>query len=995
MAASALLAAGGAGCDRKPRRKIVSMAEAPEYQKPGIPLRYASTWTEGRIPYGMMVKTVDGRPVKIEGLPGHPLNRGASSAQMQASILSLYDPDRLRSPVRRGRRIGWEEADREIVDALRGANSVLLITRSTLGPSERAIVARFLQACPAARHIVHETIHDGPRRAAWKKIYRTDGELTPDFAKARIALSLDSDFLGTDGDVLRAARDFASTRNLWGADPRGSRLSRLYVVESSLSVTGSNADHRLPLKPSAMLPLVRALRSALGGDGARLDELVKEAKLDGALLAALVKDLKEHRGESVVVAGPHLSEAAHAAVALLNQEIEAGGKTLSWNPSPAALPVDPMTAIEQAARGEQRIDAIIFLGVNLAHDWDAGRGGGEATDRFARLISRANLTVGHGACEDETLSACELALPSAHNLESWNDAMPLPGLHALCQPVIAPIFDARQEAESLLVWTRMLAPGDAELAACPDWHAFVRGRWTREVLSSSGDPRAAWEDALRRGLAGSPLASHLPPLDRKAAEALAAAEGGPAPAGGLELVVLPHHAAHDGRFASSGWLQELPDPVSRLVWDNGAAISPQTARDLGVEEGDWIELSLSAGRPALDGGARSEDGARSESVILPVLVQPGVARGVVATTLGQGRTRGGAAGTGVGFNTARLVALAAETAQPSPWFSMSIAARALSAEERKRRDLPRKHSFVRTQKTFSMHDRPIVRHGTFEEYRTDPSFAKKRSHVPELRQLDEEFDYSAGPKWEMAIDLNACTGCGACVIACQAENNIPVVGKEECALGREMHWIRIDRYEGGADAEANPHVYQQPMLCQHCDNAPCETVCPVNATTHSPEGLNEQVYNRCVGTRYCANNCPYKVRRFNFYDYQGRQLRESVQELVFNPQVTVRSRGVMEKCTFCVQRISEVTFRLKSAGKEVPDGAIRTACQQACPAEAIVFGNANDPGSKVARMRASSLAYRVLEELNVRPGITYLARVIHSHPDAAGGDPGEKEESHG
>jgi molybdopterin-containing oxidoreductase family iron-sulfur binding subunit len=490
-----------------------------------------------------------------------------------------------------------------------------------------------------------------------------------------------------------------------------------------------------------------------------------------------------------------------------------------------------------------------------------------------------------------------------------------------------------------LKWCKALAPQDEELAACEDWYAFVRGRWAREVLSGAEDPGAAWEDALRRGGVSRDVAAKAPPIDRGRASQLMARE---LPRGeGLELLCVPHGSLYDGRFAGNAWLQELPDPVSRLVWDTAAALSPATAEAAGLSEGDLVEVRAPTGK-----------------VTFPVLIQPGTAAGVVVLGMGGGRQAGGQVSPGVGANAA------------------PISDQDFATLER----VGGGHQLVRTQSHFSMEGRPLALDGTLAEFRKDPAFVAGRLHVPEPTEIHEEFTFE-GAHWGMSIDMNACTGCSLCVTACQAENNIPVVGKEECANGREMHWIRIDLYRDG-DPD-NPTHAMQPVTCQQCDNAPCEMVCPVQATAHSPEGLNEMAYNRCVGTRYCANNCPYKVRRFNFFDYQARQLRDPVQELVFNPSVSVRSRGVMEKCTFCVQRINEVRFREKSEGRFSPrDGAIQTACQQACPAEAIVFGDMNDPQSRVSKLRANPRSYLLLEELNAKPSLNYLARVRNPHPDA-------------
>ncbi len=945
MGASAALAVGVPGCARKPVRKIVSRARGPEYQKPGKPLYYSSTWTDGPYPYGLLIKTVDGRPIKIEGNPDHPINQGTSTAAMQASILSLYDPDRLRTPTRSGQTISWQDVDKQVIDALSKAASVVLLTRATLGPAERALIDDFLARCPAARHFVHEPAHDGPRRTAWQQIYTKDGELLPRIDRAKIILSLECDFLGTDGAVLENVRSFVAGRRLDDAAHQHAEMNRLHVAEGVLTLTGSNADQRLRLRPSALGALALAIRAALGGDDAALSSFAQEHHVERPVLDAIVRDLAENHGAALVVAGAHLPSSVHAAVALLNDDLGAAGQTLEWNPMPAALPVsDPADVRAAFATG---VDVAICVGVNPVYDWPDGD--------FSALLAKANLSIGHGLYADETLSVCNLALPSNHYLESWNDAEPRAGVKTLCQPVIAPLFDTRQEAESLLIWTRGLAGDDAASGETEDWHGYLQNRWQRRLVSEDTPDATtrrarAWEDSLRIGGEFAATVTPLPALNRDVAKTLAQSAS---PAGEYELVVLPHHAVHDGRFAGNGWLQELPDPVSKLVWDNAAAISPKTAERLNLAEGDLLGITVG-----------------SRSAILPALLQPGMADGVVETTLGHGRSAGGSvAQEAGGTNVAPLMA------GPE-----GHAARRLVPDVKLHRDSLAK-SLVRTQKQVSMHGRPIVLDGNLDEYRHAADFVKHRRHLPESADLYQPYDYSKGHKWAMAIDLNACTGCGACMTACQAENNIPIVGREQCDKGREMHWIRIDRYHAG-DPD-NPTVHHQPMLCQHCDNAPCENVCPVNATTHSPDGLNEMVYNRCVGTRYCANNCPYKVRRFNFLRFQEKRLRDPVQELVFNPQVTVRGVGVMEKCTFCVQRINAGRYTLADAQARVPDGTIQTACQQSCPAQAIVFGDLNDPDSKITRLRASGRAFHVLEELNVKPNVSYLARVRNPHPGAA------------
>jgi len=946
LGASAALAAGVPGCERKPKRQIVSRALGLEYQQPARPLYYASTWTDGGYPYGLLIKTVDGRPVKVEGNPDHPANLGASTAAMQATTLSLYDPDRLRKPLIKGKAASWKDVDRQVSAALASADRVALVTRSTLGPSERALVARLAELRSGVQHFVHEAVHDGARRAVVQAMYGGQGELAPRLDSARLVLALDCDFLGAEGNTLEAIRGFASARKLDGSSPARATLPRLYAVDGVMTSTSGNADYRARLRPSAMGPLVNALRSALTGSGPALAGVAKKLGIPLDLLRALVKDLKANRGgQALVLAGGHLPASVHAGVALLNADLGAPGKTLAWCSNPPALPVsDPgrLSAFLKAG-----CDVAIFLGVNPAHDWP---GGG-----LGKLLAGAKFSVAHALTLDETAAACAVALPSAHNLESWNDANPRAGVHSLCQPVIRPLFSGRQEADSLLAWTAALSPEGDPLKGVQDFHQFIKGRWTGQASGplapamTDGLPLAArrgWERVLATGGVFKPQEETFPPLNREVAEKLA---GAGTRSGGYEVVILPHHALHDGRFANNAWLQELPDPVSKLVWDNAAAISPATAKELKVNEGDLLLIAA--------GGRK---------VSAPALVEPGMADRVVAVTLGHGRASGGEvlklAG---GTNMATL--LGADSAATPRLITSAEVSKAGGRLE-----------LVRTQKEFSMHDRPIVLEGLLDEYRKDPAFVKHKKHLPKPAEMYEDVDYSGKHHWAMSVDLNACVGCNACVTACQAENNIPVVGKEQCGKGREMHWMRIDRYLSG-DPD-NPDVHTQPMMCQQCDHAPCENVCPVNATSHSDEGLNDMTYNRCVGTRYCANNCPYKVRRFNYLRFQEERLKDPVQELVFNPQVTVRGVGVMEKCTFCVQRINAAKFAAQNAGEPLADGAIQTACQQACPAGAIQFGDGNDEQSKIFSVVKNPRAFKVLEELNVQPSVSYLARVRDREP---------------
>jgi molybdopterin-containing oxidoreductase family iron-sulfur binding subunit len=666
------------------------------------------------------------------------------------------------------------------------------------------------------------------------------------------------------------------------------------------------------------------------------------------------------------VAGEHQPQIVHAAVALINEALQSPGNTQVWNRRPASLEVSDPAKVE--AELNKGVDVLIMLDVNPVYDWP---GGG-----FSALLNKAKLSIGYGLYNDETISTCDYSLPQTHNFESWSDAAPRAGLQSLCQPVIAPLYNARQGAESLLMWIKAHQTDSKRIADAEDWHSFVKSRWTARFMrqNNAADPQKLqtfWEAKLRDGFWEQKVESALPKLNSAKARGLftSAVKTGP-----FEVVIRPHHAVYDGRFTNNGWLREWPDPVSKLVWDNAASISPATAAKLSIQEGDHLQVGTHGG-----------------SVTMAALIQPGMADSVVALSLGHGRISGGtlvAEAPGVG-----VAPLLGNKLLGAPQLSYDAAVQKIAGHT----------TLVRTQNEFSMREninskdnlklRPIVQDISLDEYHHAADAVKHKHHLPAPTDLYEPIDYSKGHKWAMSIDLNRCTGCSGCMVACQAENNIPIVGKEECDNGREMHWIRLDRYEDYEEADLetkeNPTVRTQPMLCQHCDNAPCENVCPVNATTHSPDGLNEMAYNRCVGTRYCSNNCPYKVRRFNFLRYQKAQLRDPVQELAFNPQVTVRGVGVMEKCSFCVQRINTARYDAQNNDKPLKDGAFQSACQQACPAGAIVFGDMNAAKSQVARAHQSQRSFFVLEELNVKPNVAYQARVRNPNQALVSQEEGE------
>jgi Fe-S-cluster-containing dehydrogenase component len=720
-------------------------------------------------------------------------------------------------------------------------------------------------------------------------------------------------------------------------------MARHVHFESGFSLTGSNADQRVAVHPSELGLVALALAGRLARRaGAPAPAVSSEAPCDPALLDALAAELWRHRGESLVVCGVN-DLALQVVVNRINSLLGNVGRTIDLDrPSLQRQGDDLGVAALVAAMERGEIGALLLWGVNPAYDYpEAGR--------FVRALARVPLKVSFADRLDETAMHADVVCPDHHFLEAWGDAEPVQSCFALAQPAIAPLFDTRQAQESLLRW----------MGEAPDYHAWLREHWRREIFPRQ-DRWASfdefWDHALQDGAFALPeeAGEKSAPVDAgdfAAAAAALAADHARALAvrrqGGYEVRLYEKVALRDGRHANNPWLQELPDPITRATWGNYVSVSPHLAAGLGLEEGDVVRLGEpGAGRPAIE---------------LPVQVQPGLPRQAIAVALGYGRSRAGKAGDGVGANAFPLVALHDGFARGAA-YGPRIA------------KTGRREALALTQHHASMEGRPIVRETTLAELAKNPAAGHAEERPASLWAEHPR----EGHFWGMAIDLNACLGCGACVVACQAENNVAVVGKDEVRRGREMHWIRIDRYYSGA-AEA-PETLYEPMMCQHCANAPCETVCPVLATVHSSDGLNQQVYNRCVGTRYCANNCPYKVRRFNWFEYAGNprfdyHMNSALGRMVLNPDIVVRSRGVMEKCSLCTQRIQAGKLRAKAAGVPLADGDVQTACQQACPSEAIVFGDLNDPRSEVSRRRAAPRFYRVLEELNTRPGVGYLARV--------------------
>ncbi|WP_306591116.1 TAT-variant-translocated molybdopterin oxidoreductase [Geothrix sp. 21YS21S-4] len=913
VSAAAALAATVA-CDRKGQGTVVPYTKRPPEVVPGIANYYASAAQEGRRVYPVLVKTREGRPIHITGNDEHPGVKGKTSPRTMADVLRLYDPDRLRAPKADGRTTGWAQAEARLHGALKDAKAagrpVLLISGAVASPTRKALLADLKAALPTLEYLAFEPAAGDAAEVAAQASYGQSVVIQPRLDRADVILSLGADFLSGEDPEAQAA---------WGARRRlktaHDSINRLWVLEGPLTLTGTNADQRVPVAPSRLAAVAFALARELGGLPAGTDLSAIPAgapkEIPAQVWSKLVRDLHRAGRRAVVLCGAHMPAEVHQAAHLLNALL--GSEAVAAQPAePLATVRELQAAVDGMAAG--RYAAVVFWGGNPAFAFPRAAAW---KDAVAKVPFRAWI----GEVEDETAVQCQVLLAESHWLESWGD-FDTPGAAVLQQPAIGTLYDTRQGEEILLGALKALG------AAAPDtYHAYLQARWKRAVLGS-GSFEQALHDGLVKTEAKAPLAF------KGASVAAAAKKAAETKAAGLELVLFPGFATHDGRHANNSWLQETPDPITKMTWDNPVAVSVQDAKALGIQEGDWVSLSV-----------------EGTSLRLPAVIQPGQAQGVLALALGYGRGTGGVA-KGVGVNAFPLMGLDPATANVRP------GARLAKAGGRK--------ELARTQSHHRMEGRDLVRSLTLDEFAHNP---QGHHHMPELVTLYKEAGASAEHKWGMVIDLAACTGCSACVVACQSENNVPVVGPEQVARGREMHWIRIDRYYEG-ELE-NPKVVHQPMLCQHCDHAPCENVCPVNATNHSPDGLNQMAYNRCVGTRYCANNCPYKVRRFNFLEYTAYKTEPEI--LVNNPEVTVRPRGVMEKCSFCVQRINDVKIRAKGEGRSVRDGEVTTACMAGCPSDAIVFGDLRDPNSRISQLASASRAYRVLEEIGARPAITYLA----------------------
>jgi len=939
MGASMALA-GMTGCVKLPLEPIVPYVRQPEDVIPGRPMFYATAMTLGGYANPILVESHLGRPTKIEGNDQHPASLGGTDIFAQASILGMYDPDRSQSVTEMGDQRSWQS----FVAAIRGPLSaqkalqgagIRILTPTISSPALADQLRGFLKTYPQAKWHVWDPVNRDNVLEGAKMAFGQPVETRYDFSKADVIVSLDADFLyaGFPGNV-RYIRDFAKRR-----DPDGN-MNRLYVIESSITTTGAKADHRVPLRSFEIESFVRnlALGFDVGGSASGW------AGQWGKVIATIAAEMDAHRGVSLVVAGDHQPAAVHALAHAINEKLGNVGKTVFYTDLVDANPVNQTESIKELVGdiNAGKVDLLIILGGNPAYDAPADLD-------FANVLKsdKVPLRVHLGLYNNETAELCHWHVNQTHELEAWGDARAYDGTVSIIQPLIAPLYNGKSAVEFVAVLS-----GNEDASG----HDLLRDYWQKQ--HAGADFEQFWRKSLHDGwIEGTSFAPKS--VTAKSANSSASNQT-EANSNAIELNIRRDPSIYDGQFSNNGWLQELPKPMSKLTWDNAVLIGPKMAERLQVKTCDVVELELNG-----------------KKVRGPVWVQVGQPDNSVTVTLGYGRKRAGRVGTAQGFDAYPLRTSAA------PWFATGLQIRKTGET----------YVLASTQGYQSMDTpngdhRPLVRETSLEEYKKDPDFAKEQGEEPAPGlTLYKPYPYKEEAyAWGMAIDLNKCVGCNNCMVACVSENNIAVVGKEQCAIGRHMHWIRIDTYyQGDPDS---PKAFFQPVPCQQCENAPCELVCPVGATNHSSEGLNDMIYNRCVGTRYCSNNCPYKVRRFNFLlfsDWDTPQYK-----MMRNPDVSVRSRGVMEKCTYCVQRIAEHRIDAETAsvreGKEIKikDGELQTACQQSCPAEAIIFGNINDPESQVSKLKAQSRNYSLIGELNTRPRTTYLAEVGNPNKELKG-----------
>ncbi|MCB1184388.1 TAT-variant-translocated molybdopterin oxidoreductase [bacterium] len=937
-----------AGC-RFPQEKIVPFAQRPEGVMPGTPMRFATTMELGPVASSVVATSYDGRPIKVDGNPAMGLSQGATSAFAQASVLDVYDPDRSQKILRRngmGRSGGsWDD----FLAFARGAGKgrMAVLAGASTSPAQNALLARLGQA--GAGVFLWEPVCRVNEMKGAKLAFGTAALCQLDLSHARVLVDLDANLLQDHPTAIRNSKQFSAARR-----PDDGHMNRLYCWETTYSITGGMADHRFPTPATHMAAAVWALAAELvlgeglplphgaGVDRAALARWKGHAA-GGEHLSAVAKDLMAHRGESLLVAGLRLDPEVHALVHTLNEALGNVGHTVSYLPIQTPQIRFLPELVEALNKGQ--VETLVILGGNPVYTAPADLD-------FAAAMQKATHRVHLATHDDATSKLATWHIPQAHYLESWGDAMGWDMTHLSVQPLIAPLFGGKTATEVLSAFVDPTPRTSHEIAR-DSFHAMTGGQGAAPAVDADGGFEKRWRAFIHDGFRQDSGRAHGEPLALAGTPLTAPAEPPHLSADDLEIHFVHDQSVFDGRFADNAWLQEMPDFMTKLTWDNAALLGPATADELGVKHGDMVRLSY--------GGRELE---------MAVYVLPGQARHAVTVNLGYGRGDAGRVGQGAGFNAYALRTFAHLHQDHGLKLAKTGATYKLATTQ--------DHHAIDQAGAQEIQKRVpgLVREGSLAEYKADEHFVDHLGiHSPPLESLWKEWEYN-GHKWGMAIDLNLCNGCNACVIGCQAENNIAVVGKDEVSRGREMSWVRLDRYFMGDPDD--PKVAQQPVACAQCEMAPCEQVCPVAATMHTREGLNAMVYNRCVGTRYCSNNCPYKVRRFNWFN-NFEDLTET-QRLVLNPDVTVRARGVMEKCTYCVQRIEGARVAARTEGRAMRDGDITPACQQTCPSDAIVFGDLNDPESRVSKLREHSRSYDLLNYLNLKPRTFYMARIRNPNP---------------
>ena len=987
-------AASLAACEA-PVRKAIPYLNKPEEINPGIPNYYASTYANGGNYCSVVVKTREGRPIKIEPNNLSKVSGKGTNAQVEASVLSLYDKSRLSDPTINNSLVQWSELDAQVKTKLEsissGGGQIRIVSKTILSPSTKAVIQEFVNRYPGTELVMYDPVSSYGIIKANNESFGKAVIPSYKFDKAKTVVSVGADFLGTWLNPNQFSRDFIKNRKLDGGKKE---MSRFYQFESNLSLTGANADYRTPIKPSSEGLVVATLYNLLAAKAGRPS--IGVAKFEAAHLAEAANDLWNSKGSSLVVAGSNDSN-IQVIVNAINDLLQNIGTTIDLK-TPVYFRQGNDDQMKQFVSdlGSGKVQGVIFLNSNPVYDHYLG-------SNIQSSLEKVNLKVSICEREDETAASVDYLAPNHHYLESWGDANPLEGEFSLCQPAISPLFNTRQAEETLLTWT-----GKSEV----NYYESVKNYWRNNIFSTQNkqlDFDTFFDQSLHDGVYSVEARAMTLEFIVFGGDLNVAASNisnnYTSDSKGIELALYETIALGDGSQANNPWLQETPDPITKACWDNYLTISQSMANDLGVEmvQGNTYQASLTVGE---------------KSLVLPIIIQPGQARGTVGLAIGYGRTNAGRVANNIGVNAYPLIVEFAGT--PNMNISANVGV-SLTGEAAKVAHTQTHHTFMNREY--------VVQETTLDTYKNHPEHAFHRpkiaaSNALEKKLGDDIIDGKLQPReislwkghaynnhhWTMTVDLNSCIGCSSCSVACIAENNVPVVGKQEVLNRREMTWMRIDRYyssEKSATSNAemevaaeNPEVTFQPMMCQHCNNAPCETVCPVAATTHSTEGLNQMTYNRCIGTRYCANNCPYKVRRFNWFKYHDNtqfdinsSMNNDLGKMVLNPDVTVRSRGVMEKCTFCVQRIQYGKLEAKKKGRRVIDGEVTTACASACPTDAIVFGDIRDTESKVSKLLQvkdkgdnqeihEHRAYNVLEEINVKPNVWYLAKVRNKDENA-------------